>query len=160
MPGSRVWYAAWPLIAIVVTLGGPRTGAAQGGRTAPRERVACDRTSAAWFEFGTTGGNIRPDTSRIAADGTISRFTGGRWVVDSHHLSLDAIAGAARLAATNGFMRLPAAPTRPTRNPDASRSFITLHSPCGSKHVEVPPGTAPPSFRELLAVLERLNRPA
>jgi hypothetical protein len=56
-------------------------------------------------------------------------------------------------------MRLPTAPTRPTRNPDAARQYIELHSACGAKHVEYASGEGAPEFRELYTKLDALIQP-
>jgi hypothetical protein len=56
-------------------------------------------------------------------------------------------------------MRLPTAPTRPTRNPDAARQYIDLHSACGAKHVEYASGEGAPVFRELYTRLDAVTQP-
>jgi hypothetical protein len=62
----------------------------------------------------------------------------------------------ARRAWHGGFTRLPTAPTHPTRNPDAARQYIEIHSACGAKHVEYADGDAAPAFRELYTRLGAL----
>ena len=89
------------------------------------------------------------------------------------HLAGDACAESAALAARSGvpgrdlarqawtgpFIRLPAAPTHPTQNPDAARRYVELHSACGAKHVEYASGEESPVFRDLYTRLDSLTRP-
>jgi hypothetical protein len=74
-------------------------------------------------------------------------------------VSTRALRDLARRAWTGGFVRLPTAPTRPTRNPDAARQYIEIHSACGAKHVEYVSGEGAPVFRELYTRLDALTRP-
>ncbi|MEO7457465.1 MAG: hypothetical protein ABIY52_14465 [Gemmatimonadaceae bacterium] len=122
------------------------------------QRPACDRTGTTSFELGRTGGNLRSDGTRIGADGRITKQVNGAWVAVGTPASRDAVAGLARLAWSNGFTKLPTAPTKPTRNPDAARDYIDVHSACGSKHVEYANGEGAPPFRELLALLQLMAR--
>ncbi len=119
----------------------------------------CDRVTTTAIAFGRTGGNLKPAAQRLNADGSLSqRAEGGPWTLTGRTLSRDTVAGLARLAWTGGFSRLPTAPTKPTRNPDAARDFIELHSACGSKHVEYAGGEGAPLFRELLSLLQAVTR--
>ena len=146
-PGPRV-----SLLAALVVCLAPRA-TAQRSRATP-----CDRVASASFEFGTTAGNLRHDSTRIATDGIITRRNRTTWIAEHRRATADEVQRAARLAVDNGFYRLPTAPTRPTRNPDAARAFITIRSACGTKHVELVPEDAPPAFRDLLAKLQAITR--
>jgi hypothetical protein len=132
---------------------------AQSGQGATR-RTHCDPVSSTSFSFGLTGGNLKPSGWHIAATGAVNpegdgMSTSGRPRV----VSARALRALARRAWSSGFTRLPTAPTHPTRNPDAAREFIEIHSACGMKHVEYASGDAAPAFRDLYARLEALTRP-
>jgi len=119
-----------------------------------RASSTCDRIATTSFEFGRTGGNLRGTSIRIAADGAVSRrLAGGAWVPADSAVPRDAVTGLARIAWTNGFTRLPTAPSRPTRNPDIARDYIDVRSNCGTKHVESAPAESARPFRELFSLL-------
>lgn len=103
------------------------------------------------FVFGREGGNIRPASTALYADGRVSR---GDSTDSSAAVSPDAVAGLARLARLGGFwtLRVPAV-HRPPRNPDAARQYVEVHLTCGSHRVETA-GGAPPPMRQLLALLQ------
>ena len=104
----------------------------------------------ATISFGNSGGNLRPDSVDVRADGRVT-LAGGR---AGPTLDPAAVAGLARLARTGGFWQLTPAPiTRPPRIPDAARQLIVVRLTCGT-HRAVYPGTdAPPAFAELYALL-------
>ncbi len=129
------------------------------GQRARRTSVACDRIGTATIEFGRTGGNIKPAATRLMPDGSVSqRANGGAWTPSAKTVPRDVVAGLARFAWTGGFTKLPTAPSRPTRNPDAARDFIELRSACEAKHVEYAGGEGAPVFREILALLQAVTR--
>ena len=154
MPHHRaVWLATAAIL--FVPVGAP---AQHHAGAAPRTR--CDPVASTSFSFGLTGGNLKPTGWRIAATGAVSPL--GESTGDSARrdtVSTRALRDIARRAWTGGFMRLPTAPTRPTRNPDAARQYIELHSACGVKHVEYASGEGAPVFRELYTRLDALTRP-
>jgi hypothetical protein len=131
----------------------PVCGLAAQARAATTPAGRCDRTAATSFSYGRTGGSIRPTATHVAAAGGAERDSGAALVV----VSPAVLNGLARLARAGGFATLPAAPTRPTPNPDAARDFIELRSVCGAKHVEYAAGTGAPVFRELYALLTALG---
>lgn len=95
---------------------------------------------------------------RIGTDGAVSRLVQGAWVPVDSAIARDAVTGLARVAWSNGFTRLPAAPSRPTRNPDVARDYIDVRSSCGTKHVESAAGEGAAPFKELLALLTLVAR--
>jgi hypothetical protein len=128
-----------------------------GAQTAARRPTTpCDRITTTTFEFGRTGGSIRPASIRLAADGTVMAASGDTAAPMTRLRTIPkpVVAGLARLAWTGGFATLRPAPTRPTRNPDAARRFIAVRSACGSHRVEYAMGEEAPRFRELYALLE------
>jgi hypothetical protein len=131
---------------------------AQSHTSAPRTR--CDPIPSTSVTFGLTGGNLRPSGWRIAASGVV-RPVGERTDTSRRRPTVSKLAlhDLARRAWTGDFVHLPTAPTRPTRNPDAARQYIELHSACGAKHVEYASGEAAPAFRELYTRLEILTQP-
>lgn len=121
--------------------------------------VHCDKVGTTTITFGRTGGSIKPTALRANVNGSLSqRMDGGEFTSTGRTLPVDAVSGLARLAWSGGFTRLPTAPTKPTRNPDAARDFIEIQSACGHKHVEYAGGEGAPAFRELLALLQALTR--
>jgi hypothetical protein len=119
----------------------------------------CDRVGTTAISFGRTAGNIKPTGVRIAANGVVRQLGAPSAAMPAP--SMVPVADLRRLAQrawTGPFVRLPAAPTRPTPNPDAARDFIELRSACGAKHVEYQSGTGAPEFRRLLAQLDTLTR--
>ena len=142
------------MAAILLPLG---AGAQRQASAAARAR--CDPIASASFDFGLTGGNLKPTGWRIAANGVVSPVSESADASSRRHsVSTRALRDLARRARTGGFMRLPTAPTRPTRNPDAAREYIELHSACGTKHVEYASGEGAPVFRELYSRLDTLTR--
>lgn len=118
----------------------------------------CDRVGTTAITYGRSGGSIQPAVLRLNPDGSVSqRGSGAEFASTGHSVSRDAVAAMARLAWLGGFTRLPTSPTRPTRNPDAARDFIEIHSACGHKHVEYAAGDGAPAFRELLALLHAVT---
>jgi hypothetical protein len=119
----------------------------------------CDRVGTTTLTFGRTGGSIKPAALRVNVDGSLSqRVDGGDFTPTGRMLARDAVTGLARIAWSIGFTRLPTAPTKPTRNPDAARDFVEIQSACGHKHVEYAAGEGAPAFRELLALLQAVTR--
>jgi hypothetical protein len=117
----------------------------------------CDRIATTAITFGHTGGTLKPSGLRIAANGMVRPVGSGAGIPHSaESVSRAAVRGMARQAWRGPFASLPAAPTRPTRNPDAARQFIELQSACGSKHVEYAAGEGAPAFNDLYARLEAL----
>jgi hypothetical protein len=127
-----------------------RLAQAQGG---------CADAQGTSFAFGKTGGTLVPDTMYVAADGTVRGSP--RVPADANRVvrvPRDSMLALAHTAWERAFIALPAAPVRPTRNPDAARSFINVSSACGRhKRVEAVPEEAPLVFRELLSRLRRLT---
>lgn len=120
----------------------------------------CDREATTSFRFGRTAGNLMPAITEVTAAGTI-RHRGDESAGPAlGHVPRKAVLALARRAWRGGFNALPPAPTRPTRNPDAARQFIELHSACGFHHVEYAPGEESPLFRELYARLTTLTAPS
>jgi hypothetical protein len=101
----------------------------------------CRRETTTSFTFGNVGGTLVPTGLEISRAGQVR----------------DSVIAAARFAWRSGFARLPTAPTKPTRNPDAARHFIELHSDCGTKHVEYGPGDESSVFQQLWDRLSRLT---
>ena len=100
--------------------------------------------------FGREGGNIRPATTSLYADGRVER---GGLTDSAATVAPDAVAGLARLARVGGFWTLHVPATRrPPRNPDVARQFVEVHLTCGSHRVETA-GDVPASMRQLLALL-------
>lgn len=118
----------------------------------------CDRVSSTTFDFGRTGGSIRPSAMRLGSDGALSQVDSTKATPTSRTIPRDAVRGLARLAWSASFTGLPVAPRKPTRNPDAARDFIEIKSACGAKHVEYASGEGAPAFRELLSLLTLLSR--
>jgi hypothetical protein len=138
---------------------GALDASAQGHADASR-RGRCDPVSSTSFTFGLTGGNLKPSGLHIAASGKVSPVGDGASPAPLQGtVSTRALRDLARRAWKSGFTRLPTAPTHPTRNPDAARQYIEVHSACGAKHVEYATGEAAPAFRDLYTRLETLTRP-
>jgi hypothetical protein len=119
----------------------------------------CDRIATTTITFGYTGGTLKPSGLRIAADGAVTPIGSGAAMTHSvESVPRNAVQRMARLGWSGPFLALPTAPTRPTRNPDAARQFIELHSACGSgtKHVEYADGEGAPAFRDLYRRLQAL----
>jgi hypothetical protein len=124
---------------------------AQATRRPPH---TCNRIGTTTFEFGRTGGNLRATPAvHIGVDGGVWRTTGPARTLTGFRIPADTLASLARLAWRGGFTKLPSAPTRPTRIPDAARDYIYVRSACGSKYVETVADEAAPAFRELLTRL-------
>jgi len=116
----------------------------------------CVNERATSFAFGSTGGTLRPDTVYLDADGTV-RWSSRASETRVAHIPRDSVRSLAHLAWSRAFLSLPTAPTRPTRNPDAARSFVDVRSACGRhKHVEAVFEESRPAFRQLLSRLEHL----
>jgi hypothetical protein len=132
-------------------------GARAPARTGIFYELRCDRIATTTITFGYTGGTLKPSGLRIAADGTVKPIGSGAGMTHNvESVPHDAVRRMARLGWSGPFVSLPTAPTRPTRNPDAARQFIELHSACGTKHVEYADGEGAPVFRDLYARLQAL----
>ena len=108
----------------------------------------------ATISFGNTGGNLRPDSVDVRADGRVT-LGGGR---AGPTLDPAAVAGLVRLARTGGFWQLHAAPiTRPPRNPDAARQLIVVRLTCGTHRAVYAATEAPAPFAELYALLSSVT---
>ena len=119
--------------------------------------VTADRGAA--FTFGRVGGNIRPRSFSVYADGRITVATGdaARDSVDT--IPAAAVAGLARLARSGGFWELrPSAVRRTPRNPDFAREFIEVTLTCGRKRAEFASDAEPVAFSELFALLSAVAR--
>ena len=139
------------MLVIILSLTAVARGAAQGRvPTKP-----CDPTTTTSIEFGHTGGNLRPTSLRLASNGSILRMPDS---TATGAIPSAAVSALARLAWMEEFVALPEAPTRPTRNPDATREFIEVRSACGRKHVEYPSGEGARVFRELYDLLASVTR--
>ena len=113
----------------------------------------------ATIAFGREGGNLRPASFTITADGRITQSAGAGTRDSIPAATPAAVAALARVARTGRFWMLaPRAIRRPARNPDAAREFIEVTLACGSHRVEYVAGTAPAVFSELLALLEAVVR--
>ena len=146
------WTAQFVLSLVLTAL----SAAGAQTTTAPRRTTRCDRIGTTTFEFGRTGGSIRPASIHIVADGTVMAARGDTAAPMTRLRTIPeaVVTGLARLAWTGGFSTLRPAPTRPTRNPDASRAFIDVRSACGRHRVEYAMGEEAQRFRELYALLE------
>ncbi|MDB4874655.1 MAG: hypothetical protein JWM41_1101 [Gemmatimonadetes bacterium] len=113
------------------------------------------------IEYVREGGNIRPFTVALYADGTMR--TGDTSVTQSAaaaaaHVDSTRVAALVHLARTSGFWRLPANPIhKPPRNPDAARYRISVRTTCGAHASAYPLSAAPKVFRELLARVATLS---
>jgi hypothetical protein len=144
---------------IILLLASLSSAGAQSG-VATRRTTRCDRIATTTFEFGRTGGNIRPASIHIAADGAVTTGTAtAAPATPLRTIPQAVVTGLARLAWTGGFATLRPAPTRPTRNPDAAREFIEARSACGAHRSEYAMGEEAPPFRELYALLEMAAGP-
>lgn len=113
----------------------------------------------ATITFGREGGNIRPRSFSIYADGLITAASGDASRDSIAEISTAAVAALARLARIGGFWKLlPPVIRRPTRNPDAAREFVEVALSCGRKRAEYASGAAPAAFSEYLALLAAVAR--
>jgi hypothetical protein len=117
----------------------------------------CRRETTTSFTFGNVGGTLVPTGLEISRAGQVRRRDGSHPGALLGSVPRDSVIAAARFAWRSGFARLPTAPTKPTRNPDAARHFIELHSDCGTKHVEYGPGDESSVFQQLWDRLSRLT---
>jgi hypothetical protein len=134
-------------------------GARAPAHTGVMHEQRCDRVATTTITFGYTGGTLKPSGLRIAANGTVKPIGSGAGMIHSvESVPRTAVLRIARLGWSGPFVSLPTAPTRPTRNPDAARQFIELHSACegDTKHVEYADGEGAPAFRDLYARLQAL----
>jgi hypothetical protein len=118
--------------------------------------AGCDKEATTSFRFGLTGGDLMPSATELTSAGYIRHRTQERIGPFTGRVPRKTVLTLARRAWRGGFGALPPAPTRPTRNPDAARQYIELHSACGFHHVEYGPGDESPLFRELYARLTSL----
>lgn len=154
MPNAASWWRATVCALFAATLWSTPVRAQRSAAA-----VHCDKVRTTTITFGRAGGSIKPAALRVNADGSLSqRVDGGDFTSTGRTLARDAVAGLAHLAWSGGFTRLPTAPTKPTRNPDAARDFIEIQSACSHKHVEYAGGEGAPAFRELLALLQAVTR--
>jgi hypothetical protein len=134
-------------------------GAAAQQSAGPMRSRRCDPVASTSFSFGLTGGNLRPTGWHITPGGIVSAVgDSGGAPSPRRTVSRQTLRALARRAWHGGFTRLPTAPTHPTRNPDAARQYIEIHSACGAKHVEYAAGDAAPAFRELYTRLGALTQ--
>ena len=107
--------------------------------------------------FGHEGGNLRPRTFTVTADGTI-RSGGATAASDSMAaIAPAAVRALARLARGGGFWTVPSPRiVRPPANPDAAREFIEVKLTCGSHRAEYVADGAPAAFADLFALLSVL----
>jgi hypothetical protein len=94
------------------------------------------------FSFGRVGGNIRPFTITIAADGRV-RVVGGA-TVGRTLLTKTQLAGLTRLAVTGRFGSLAAVTSCPKTLPDVAATFIRVaghtvrvHGTCVARYQRV-----------------------
>jgi len=127
------------------------------GRTALAQPGTCDRVGTTSIAFGRTAGNIKPAILLLRTNGNLVRIDSAR-MSQLATVPVTEVQRLARRGWTGPFATLPEAPSRPTRNPDAARSFVELRSACGTKHVEYAMGDGPPAFRELYEALDALAR--
>jgi hypothetical protein len=109
--------------------------------------------AAAVFTFGRSGGNIRPVTIRILADGSVTVEGPTRVAPSGLKLSKDAIAGLVKLAKAERFFSLPGRIEGPGVFPDAASLFITASASGKTKTVYLH-NTRNNQFNQLFAVLE------
>jgi hypothetical protein len=163
---SPALYRATLIAGIGISLAAPCLAAQAGERGAAgstaRKPAACAPIPAergATITFGREGGNIRPRSWTIAADGRI----GGDTLVPTRDsiapIPADAVAALARFARTGGFWELRSRRVRrPPANPDAAREFIAVSLTCGAHRVEFVPDDAPRTFTEFFALLSSVTR--
>lgn len=109
--------------------------------------------SAAVFKLGRAGGNIRPVTITISADGTVAVDGPVRSMRSGVKLSKDAIAGLLKLAQAERFNALPGRIEGARIFPDAASLFVSVYAFGKAKTVYLH-GTRNSRFDQLLAVLE------
>ena len=102
--------------------------------------------------FGRAGGNIRPYTVTIAADGRVSASGAARLTVPGYALSPVALRGLRKLATAEGFFTMPRTIRCPRVLPDIASLFVTFRSSAGTRTVSET-GSCTPGFEELYAVL-------
>lgn len=102
--------------------------ASQGGaRHNPRSTVALSRSL---FVFGREGGNIRPYSYTISANGQVMGGLSGAHI----QLSSDTLSGLVKLARAEGFFALPNTIVGHGL-PDIAGHFITINTATGAKTV-------------------------
>jgi hypothetical protein len=104
------------------------------------------------FVIGREGGNIRPFTVTIAADGTVT--TTGAIQPASQHVKLgpDTLKGLTKLAKAEGFFSLPNTVSGSKVLPDVASLYITVRTSTVAKTVKQHGGKNH-AFSELYAVL-------
>jgi hypothetical protein len=122
---------------------------------AQQKKAACDRIGTTTFVLSRTGGNIKPETVELRADGRITVIDQAASPPASRvrTTSPDVMAGLARLAWDGGFVTLRSGPARHTTIRDAAHQTIEVRSACGGYRVEWVGDGAPAQFRELWAIL-------
>jgi hypothetical protein len=109
-------------------------------------------TVPALFVVGREGGNIRPFTVAIAADGTVTT-TGAIQPSNSHvKLGSDTLKGLLKLARAERFFALPDTITGAGVLPDVASLYIAIHTGNTSKTVREHGGHSA-AFSQLYAVL-------
>jgi hypothetical protein len=156
MPARR---RLFQVIGLALVLATPRLHAAAQTPAAACRPVSLAQGAA--IEYVREGGNIRPFTVALYADGAMriadTSATQGA-IPTSGHVDSAAVAALARFARTSGFWRLPANPVhKPPRNPDAARYRISVRTTCGAHASAYPLSAAPKVFRELLARVATLS---
>jgi len=155
------------VVAGIVALLAPGALIAQADRSgstvpAAQQRPRCAPIPAergATITFGREGGNIRPRSYAIFADGRVTAGVGDAARDSVGTIPAAAVAALARLARSGGFweLRSPAV-RRPPGNPDAAREFIGVTLTCGAHRVEFVAGAEPAAFVELFALLSAVAR--
>jgi hypothetical protein len=145
-----------PVVPCVLALLLPTLLAAQAPAVASCAPVAATREVT--FAFGHEGGNLRPRSVSISANGLVRVGTDA--ATDSVTLIAPAaVAALATLARTGGFWTLRLRPVRsPPRNPDAARAYIAVTLTCGSHRAEYVAGEREPApFTQLMALLAQVT---
>jgi len=125
---------------------------AAGAAGAAHRAHGAARAGGAVFSFGRVGGNIRPFTVTIYADGSITS-SGAVTTSPQAHLSPDAIKGLKKLARAEHFDSLPDQIPGSNVNPDIASLFITVTTAQGTKTVKMHGGQSR-QFQQLFAVLQ------
>ena len=124
-------------------------------RAHAQKSAPCYGIGSTAFTLSRTGGNIKPETVELRADGQVTIVDQAASPPASRQrtVSPDAMAGLARLAWSGGFAALRSGPQR-AANKDAAHQAIEVRSAaCGRQRVEWVGDGAPPQFRELWALL-------
>jgi hypothetical protein len=109
-------------------------------------------TAPVTIRFGQEGGNIRPFTVTIAADGAVTSDGPIRLEGGPPPLSADAVAGLAVLAEAEGFRSLPSHTACSGVLPDIASRFVNVQTASWHHRASVHGGCVAP-FNQLFAVL-------